>query len=100
MEIGYHSALPCLLALESLQKGQPLGWDDMIDNEENPYTTSPETTYRWGRSRCLGGRTLHWARATDRMAAGHRARQVDASEHRDQQHHEHRDGVERLAKAQ
>jgi choline dehydrogenase-like flavoprotein len=40
----------------------------MIDNEENPYTTSPETTYRWGRSRCLGGRTLHWARATDRMA--------------------------------
>jgi choline dehydrogenase-like flavoprotein len=40
----------------------------MLDNEENPYTTSPETVYRWGRSRCLGGRTLHWARATDRMA--------------------------------
>src|SRR5437588_695089 len=40
----------------------------MIDNVENPYTTSPETVYRWGRSRCLGGRTLHWARATDRMA--------------------------------
>jgi choline dehydrogenase-like flavoprotein len=40
----------------------------MIDNEENPYTTSPDTVYRWGRSRCLGGRTLHWARATDRMA--------------------------------
>jgi choline dehydrogenase-like flavoprotein len=39
-----------------------------LDNEENPYTTSPETVYRWGRSRCLGGRTLHWARATDRMA--------------------------------
>jgi hypothetical protein len=27
MEIGYHSALPCLLALESLQSGRPLGWD-------------------------------------------------------------------------
>ena len=40
----------------------------MIDDVENPYTTSPETNYRWGRSRCLGGRTLHWARATDRMA--------------------------------
>ncbi len=40
----------------------------MLDNLENPYTTSPETTYSWGRSRCLGGRTLHWARATDRMA--------------------------------
>ena len=28
MEIGYHSALPCLLALESLQQGKPVGWDD------------------------------------------------------------------------
>jgi hypothetical protein len=27
MEIGYNSALPCLLALESLQQGKPLGWD-------------------------------------------------------------------------
>ena len=40
----------------------------MLDNEENPYTTAADTVYRWGRSRCLGGRTLHWARATDRMA--------------------------------
>jgi choline dehydrogenase-like flavoprotein len=40
----------------------------MIDNLENPYTTAPDTVYRWGRSRCLGGRTVHWARATDRMA--------------------------------
>jgi predicted dehydrogenase len=27
MEIGYHSALPALLALESLQQGRTLGWD-------------------------------------------------------------------------
>jgi choline dehydrogenase-like flavoprotein len=40
----------------------------MLDNEENPYTTSPGTVYRWSRSRCLGGRGLHWARASDRMA--------------------------------
>ena len=40
----------------------------MIDNEENPYTTAPDTNYRWGRSRVLGGRSLHWARASDRMA--------------------------------
>lgn len=40
----------------------------MIDNEENPYTTAPGTVYRWGRSRVLGGRSLHWARASDRMA--------------------------------
>ena len=40
----------------------------MLDNEENPYTTAPDTVYRWSRSRVLGGRTLHWARATDRMA--------------------------------
>jgi predicted dehydrogenase len=26
-EIGYYAALPCLLALESMQKGKPLGWD-------------------------------------------------------------------------
>jgi choline dehydrogenase-like flavoprotein len=40
----------------------------MLDNDENPYTTAPDTVYRWGRSRVLGGRTLHWARASDRMA--------------------------------
>jgi len=40
----------------------------MLDNEENPYTTAPGTVYRWGRSRVLGGRSLHWARASDRMA--------------------------------
>ena len=27
MEIGYYAALPCLLALESLKEGKPLGWD-------------------------------------------------------------------------
>lgn len=27
MEIGYSSALPCLIALEALQLGKPLGWD-------------------------------------------------------------------------
>jgi len=48
--------------------GSERNYKIMIDDVENPYTTSPETTYRWGRSRCLGGRTLHWARATDRMA--------------------------------
>ena len=28
MEIGYYAALPCLLALESMQQGKTLGWDD------------------------------------------------------------------------
>jgi predicted dehydrogenase len=27
MEIGYHSALPCLLALESMEQNKVLGWD-------------------------------------------------------------------------
>jgi len=40
----------------------------MLDSTENPYTTAPGTTYQWTRSRCLGGRTMHWARASDRMA--------------------------------
>jgi choline dehydrogenase-like flavoprotein len=48
--------------------GSERNYKIMIDDVENPYTTSPDTNYRWGRSRCLGGRTLHWARATDRMA--------------------------------
>jgi len=55
-------------ALMRRYSGSERNYKIMIDDVENPYTTSPETTYRWGRSRCLGGRTLHWARATDRMA--------------------------------
>ncbi|HEX7363493.1 MAG TPA: GMC family oxidoreductase [Bryobacteraceae bacterium] len=40
----------------------------MIDARENPYTTAPGEPFRWIRSRILGGRTLHWARASDRMS--------------------------------
>jgi choline dehydrogenase-like flavoprotein len=40
----------------------------MIDDRENPYTTSPDTRFDWRRSRVLGGRTLHWSRASDRMS--------------------------------
>ena len=68
----------CLYDLEFRGRGRPgllrrysgteRNYRIMLDKEENPYTTSPETSYRWSRSRCLGGRTLHWARAADRMA--------------------------------
>lgn len=40
----------------------------MIDDRENPYTTAADKPFRWSRSRVLGGRTLHWARASDRMS--------------------------------
>jgi len=40
----------------------------MIDDRENPYTTPPDRPFRWHRSRILGGRTLHWSRASDRMS--------------------------------
>ncbi len=40
----------------------------MIDDRENPYTTAPDKPFRWSRSRALGGRTLHWSRASDRMS--------------------------------
>ncbi len=40
----------------------------MIDDRENPYTTPPDKPFRWVRSRILGGRTLHWSRASDRMS--------------------------------
>lgn len=40
----------------------------MIDDRENPYTTPEGKPFRWSRSRVLGGRTLHWARASHRMS--------------------------------
>lgn len=40
----------------------------MIDDRENPYTTPADKPFRWVRSRVLGGRTLHWSRASDRMS--------------------------------
>ncbi|MBV9266301.1 MAG: GMC family oxidoreductase, partial [Acidobacteriaceae bacterium] len=40
----------------------------MIDDRENPYTTPPDQPFSWSRSRVLGGRTLHWSRASDRMS--------------------------------
>ncbi len=40
----------------------------MIEDQDNPYTTPPDKPFRWSRSRVLGGRTLHWARASDRFS--------------------------------
>lgn len=40
----------------------------MIDDRENPYTTPADKPFHWSRSRVLGGRTLHWSRASDRMS--------------------------------
>ncbi len=40
----------------------------MIDDRENPYTTPEGKPFSWYRSRVLGGRTLHWSRASDRMS--------------------------------
>jgi len=40
----------------------------MCDDRDNPYTTDPDKPFVWTRSRVLGGRTLHWARASDRMS--------------------------------
>jgi choline dehydrogenase-like flavoprotein len=40
----------------------------MLDDRENPYTTPPDQPFVWSRARVLGGRTLHWSRASDRMS--------------------------------
>ncbi|MBV8552197.1 MAG: GMC family oxidoreductase [Acidobacteriaceae bacterium] len=40
----------------------------MIDDVENPYTTPHDKPFSWSRSRVLGGRTLHWSRACDRLS--------------------------------
>src|SRR5258706_14488980 len=39
----------------------------MLDSTENPYTTAPDTSYRWTRSPCFGGRTMTWAPAADSL---------------------------------
>lgn len=39
------------------------GWE--VPGE--PYTTAPGTTFKWWRSRMLGGRTNHWARHVPRF---------------------------------
>ncbi|HEX6465398.1 MAG TPA: NAD(P)-binding protein, partial [Vicinamibacterales bacterium] len=42
-------------ALLRRYSGSERNYKIMIDDVENPYTTSAETNYRWSRSRCLGG---------------------------------------------
>jgi len=49
-------------------QGSEKNYPIMIDIQENPYTIAAGKPFEWNRSRILGGRTLHWARATDRMA--------------------------------
>jgi len=39
-----------------------------IDETEHPYTTAPGKPYRWVRSRCLGGKLLHWGRNARRLS--------------------------------
>lgn len=48
--------------------GSEKNYKIMIDIQQNPYVRTPGHQFNWVRSRVLGGRTLHWARATDRMA--------------------------------
>lgn len=43
----------------------PLAW---TDNPDHPYTTAPGKPFRWLRSRIVGGRTLHWSRASHRWS--------------------------------
>lgn len=43
----------------------PLFW---TKHEDHPFTTPPDKPFSWGRSRIVGGRTLHWSRATHRLS--------------------------------
>lgn len=54
--------------LRTHYQGSEKNYPIMINTEENPYESAEGQPFRWTRSRVLGGRTLHWARATDRMA--------------------------------
>ena len=39
-----------------------------IDEREHPYTTTPGTSWIWVRSRCVGGKILHWSRNARRLS--------------------------------
>ena len=39
-----------------------------IEEPEHPYTTAPGMPYTWVRSRCLGGKMLHWGRHARRLS--------------------------------
>ena len=39
-----------------------------IDEREHPYTTAPGTSWIWVRSRCVGGKILHWSRNARRLS--------------------------------
>ena len=39
-----------------------------IDDREHPYTTPKWKPYRWVRSRCVGGKLLHWGRNARRLS--------------------------------
>jgi choline dehydrogenase-like flavoprotein len=39
-----------------------------IDGREHPYTTPSDKPYRWVRSRCVGGKLLHWGRNARRLS--------------------------------
>ncbi|MBI1353197.1 MAG: GMC family oxidoreductase [Acidobacteria bacterium] len=45
--------------------GLPLVWRKHPDH---PYSTPPDKPFDWVRSRIVGGRTLHWSRATHRWS--------------------------------
>jgi choline dehydrogenase-like flavoprotein len=39
-----------------------------VQDYEHPYTTPPGKPYRWSRSRCVGGKLLHWGRNARRLS--------------------------------
>jgi choline dehydrogenase-like flavoprotein len=43
----------------------PLMW---AQHPDHPFTTDPDKPFTWIRSRVVGGRTLHWSRASHRLS--------------------------------
>jgi choline dehydrogenase-like flavoprotein len=39
-----------------------------IEDPEHPYSTAPGKPFRWVRSRCVGGKLLHWGRNARRLS--------------------------------
>lgn len=67
-EMQYHGMGQPGLLRKHFRGSTEYNYRIMIDDRENPYTTPDGKPFVWSRARILGGRTLHWSRATDRMS--------------------------------
>lgn len=67
----WHRGAGDAATLYTTNTGAPFGPISVVfppNATDEPYTVAPGSNFRWSRSRCLGGRTLHYSRVQLRYA--------------------------------